>query len=81
MSGPGTWSDQIADLIVGKSNDTVNRGGDLGVSKIELRLFHGRFVGFDVCPARLGSGDGSIALLVAGHFFVEQVHRAFFVRV
>jgi hypothetical protein len=44
-------------------------------------LHHGRCVGFDVCSARLGGGDGSIALLVADHFFVEQVHRAFFVRV
>src|SRR5207302_7769474 len=76
-----TWPDQIAHLIVREPSNTVDRRGDLCITKIELRLFHRGFVGFDVCSARLGGGGGSIALLVADHFFVEQVHRAFFVRV
>src|SRR4029077_9208518 len=44
-----TWPDQIADLIVGKSNDTVNRGDNFRVAEIDLSLFHRRFVGFHIC--------------------------------
>src|SRR6266513_971138 len=32
-----TWPDQIADLIVGKSSDTINRGGNFRVTEIDLR--------------------------------------------
>ena len=44
-----SWSDQIADLIVGKSNDTINRGGNFRVAEIDLSLFHRRFVCFHIC--------------------------------
>jgi len=44
-----TWPDQIADLIVGKSNDTVNRSGNFRVAEIDLSLFHRRFVCFHIC--------------------------------
>ena len=44
-----SWPDQIADLIVGKSNHTVNRGGNFRVAEIDLSLFHRRLVGFHIC--------------------------------
>ena len=51
VSGPVAWPDQIADLIVGKSSDTVDRRDNFRVAEIDLGLFHRRFVGFDVCSA------------------------------
>src|SRR4029077_11507188 len=62
------------------SNDTVNRGGNFRVAKIDLSLFHRRFVRFDVCFAGAASRCRSISLLVANHLFVEQIDRALLIR-
>ena len=52
VSGPVVGPTKIADLIVGKSSDTINRRGNFRVAEIDLSLFHRRFVGFDICSAR-----------------------------
>ena len=68
-------------MIVREPHHTTDRRGDLCVFKIQFGLFHRCFVSFDVCSARLGGGDGCIALLVANHFLLKQIQRAFLVRV
>src|SRR5207302_7977768 len=35
-----TWPDQIADLIVGKSSNAINRRDNFRVAEIDLSLFH-----------------------------------------
>src|SRR5206468_12190914 len=44
-------------------------------------LFHRRFVRLDVCPTRSSRRHRSVPLLIANDFFVEQIARAFFIRV
>ena len=74
-----SWPDQIADLIVGKSSDAINRCDNFRVAEIDLGLFHRCFVCFDVCSARLRGGGCSITLLVADNFLLKQIQRALFV--
>src|SRR5438067_541323 len=76
---PRSWPDQIAHLIVREPSETIDRRRDLRVTEIQLRLFHRRLVGFDICSARSRGSNGSIALLVADHFFLKQIDGALFV--
>src|SRR5947199_10866152 len=44
--GSRTWPDQIVNLRDCERSNTVDRRGGLCVSRIVLRLFHRRFIGF-----------------------------------
>ena len=51
------------------------------VTEIELRLFHGSFVSFNISLGRTGSGDRRVSLLIADYLLIEQIDRAFFIRI
>ena len=65
-------SDQIADLRQRDSREAVNRRSDFGEAEIQLRVFNGGFVRFDLCLRRQVRLNCVVQFLLADGLFLRE---------